>query len=110
MPLEPTINKLTRSDFCDKKGYRGTDAKYAFYDVFWSMVSDHYLIQTECRFRDYTHRGIPKPILGPLALEILEGDLPESSIDARCLEILKSHLLSTGITEKELYVRTENRL
>ena len=73
------------------RGYRFENVEgYAFYDVYWKKISGHYLIQEQSRRRQIISHREPKPIMGPIPLEILEGDRSEESVDQRCLAVLKS--------------------
>lgn len=84
------------------KGYRFSDnTSYAFIEVYWKKVSNHYLIQTRERMNNLRLiKGIAytgQPIYGPHVVEILEPETSENTVDQRCLEILKEKIKSEGL-------------
>ncbi len=84
---------IRRQEGVDGKGYRFSNPmRYAFYDVLWQKVSNHYLIQQRERIRNLRMVGGVKPMSGPYPIEILDADRTEESIDQRCLEILKERV------------------
>lgn len=94
------IRRVDEGQF--RKGYRFENvSRYAFYDVYWSRVSDHFLIQEQYRARNTNWRisTQPKPIFGPIPLEILDSDSSEDSIDQRCLQLLKDRVQGVASNE-----------
>ena len=96
-PEKLVIERLDRSQFHARgNGYRFHDEwEYAFYDVYWNKVSEHYLIQEAYRLKQHNMRLGIKPLTGPFSLEILEPETSEETVDRKCLEhllgVIKRH-------------------
>ncbi|MBI4020174.1 MAG: hypothetical protein HY367_02480 [Candidatus Aenigmarchaeota archaeon] len=86
-----------------RKGWRYSDDEYAFYDVYYMMVSGHYLIEECSRRKQYRTSLPPKDVFGPLPLEIIEGDIPEEEVDRKCLGRLESKFRFKAV-EKHYHV------
>lgn len=99
--LDDQQGQIERLDEPARRGYRFTDnIEYAFIDVYWERVSNHYLIQTRERRRNLRKsrpNWQPKPIFGPHAIEILEPDMSEEYVDQKCLDILRREIKAHGL-------------
>lgn len=94
-----------------RKGYRYSEGgeyyEWAFIDVYWQKVSDHYLIEKRERHHQNVRRFPLKDIFGPFHVEILEPETNEEAVDQRCLEILKRELKIKGL-DKTLEISATN--
>ena len=101
MLQESSKGQIERLDEDMIKGYRFKDnLHYAFIDVYWQKVSDHYLIQTREKFKRHSwgeKSSGPKPIYGPFPIEILKPETSEEIADQRCLEILRKIIKTQGL-------------
>ena len=82
------------------EGWRFSDnLNYAFIDVYWQKVSNHYLIQQRDRRRNLvmSRGGGLKPISGPYPIEILDPETSTDFVTQRCLEILRREVKNRGL-------------
>lgn len=84
------IERLDRSKvYTPGEGYRFYDGWiYAFYDVYWNRVSEHYLIQERYRLKQHNMKLGIKLLDGPNPVEILDPETSEETVNKRCLERL----------------------